>query len=112
MNLSMSETGIWLLTALPLVLLYFSKLKKISKVFSQNNIVFSDFYSISKFHSLKSYKDTIEKYLEFLQSGGRDYPLEVLKIIDVDLNDTKVFESALKDFKNTLDEFKKNYYEK
>ena len=54
----------------------------------------------------------VEKYLEFLQSGGRDYPLEVLKIIDVDLKDTKVFESALKDFKNTLDEFKKNYYEK
>ena len=54
----------------------------------------------------------VERYLEFLQSGGRDYPLEVLKIIDVDLKDTKVFESALEDFKNTLDEFKKIYYEK
>ena len=54
----------------------------------------------------------VEKYLKFLQSGGRDYPLEVLKIIDVDLKDTKVFESALEDFKNTLDEFKKIYYEK
>ncbi len=54
----------------------------------------------------------VEKYLEFLQSGGRDYPLEVLKTIDVDLKDTKVFESALEDFKNTLDEFKKIYYEK
>ena len=54
----------------------------------------------------------VEKYLEFLQSGGRDYPLEVLKIIDVDLKDTKVFESALEDFKNTLYEFKKIYYEK
>ena len=49
---------------------YFSKLKKISKVFSQNNIIFSDFYSISEFHSLKSYKDTIEKYLEFLATSG------------------------------------------
>lgn len=54
----------------------------------------------------------INKYLEFLSSGGRDYPLEVLKIIDIDLKDTKVFESALNDFKNTLDEFKKVYYEK
>lgn len=54
----------------------------------------------------------VEKYLKFLQSGGRDYPLEVLKIIDVDLKDTKVFESAIADFKNTLDEFKKIYYEK
>ena len=53
----------------------------------------------------------VEKYLEFLQSGGRDYPLEVLKIIDVDLKDTKVFDSALEDFKNTLAEFKKIYYE-
>ena len=46
-----------------------------------------------------------EKYLEFLKSGGRDYPLEVLKIIDIDLTDTKVFIEALDMFKETLDEF-------
>ena len=46
-----------------------------------------------------------EKYLSFLKSGGRDYPLEVLKIIDVDLNDTKVFAEAMEMFKETLDKF-------
>ena len=53
-----------------------------------------------------------EKYLEFLSSGGRDYPLEVLKIIDIDLTDTKVFESAMREFENTLEEFRKVYNEK
>ena len=46
-----------------------------------------------------------EKYLEFLKSGGRDYPLEVLKIIDIDLTDTKVIDSAMEMFKETLDKF-------
>ena len=46
-----------------------------------------------------------EKYLEFLKSGGRDYPLEVLKIIDIDLTDTKVFDEAMEMFKETLDKF-------
>ena len=53
-----------------------------------------------------------EKYMEFLSSGGRAFPLEVLKIIDIDLTDKKVFESAMKEFKNTLEEFKKIYNEK
>lgn len=53
-----------------------------------------------------------DKYIEFLSSGGRNYPLEVLKIIDIDLTDTKVFESAMNDFNKTLEEFKKIYYEK
>ena len=53
-----------------------------------------------------------EKYLEFLKSGGKDYPLEVLKIIDIDLTDRKVFESAINLFRETLDNFKKVYNEK
>lgn len=46
-----------------------------------------------------------EKYIEFLKSGGRDYPLEVLKIIDIDLTDTKVFDETLEMFKETLEKF-------
>lgn len=46
-----------------------------------------------------------EKYIEFLKSGGRDYPLEVLKIIDIDLSDTKVFDEAMNMFKETLEKF-------
>ena len=52
-----------------------------------------------------------EKYIEFWSSGGRDYPLEVLKIIDIDLCDAKFFESAMNDFKDTLNQFRKIYYE-
>ena len=46
-----------------------------------------------------------EKYLEFLKSSGRDYPLEVLKIIGIDLTDTKVFDEAMKVFRKTLNQF-------
>lgn len=46
-----------------------------------------------------------EKYIEFLKASGRNYPLEVLKIIDVDLTDTKVFDEAMNVFRRTLDEF-------
>ncbi len=51
----------------------------------------------------------LNKYILFLKSGGRNYPLDVLKIIDIDLNDSKVFVEALNSFKDTLDEFKKLY---
>ena len=46
-----------------------------------------------------------EKYIKFLKTSGRDYPLEVLKIIYVDLKDTKVFDEAMNVFRKTLDEF-------
>ena len=46
-----------------------------------------------------------DKYLEFLSSGGKDDPLEILKIIDVDLTDTKVFEESLTMFKETINTF-------
>ncbi len=48
-----------------------------------------------------------DKYILFLKSGGRDYPLEVLKIIDVDLTDTKVFKEAMSMFESTLEKFSK-----
>jgi oligoendopeptidase F len=46
-----------------------------------------------------------EKYLELLKSGGKDYPLELLKIIDISLDDTKVFDSANEMFNKTLEKF-------
>ena len=52
-----------------------------------------------------------EKYLEFLKSGGRDYPLEILKIIDIDLNNNKVFQDAINSFKEDIELFKKIYNE-
>ena len=58
---------------------------------------------------LNNTPDFKEKYLELLKSGGKDYPLELLKIIDINLDDTKVFDSANKMFNDTLDEFVKIY---
>lgn len=46
-----------------------------------------------------------DKYLEFLKSGGSDDPLEILKVIDVDLSDTKVFDDALEMFDDTINSF-------
>ena len=51
----------------------------------------------------------IEKYLEFLKSGSKDYPLELLKVADVDMNDPKVVESAIEMFDETIDEFIRIY---
>lgn len=45
------------------------------------------------------------QYLEFLSSGGKDDPLELLKIVDVDLTDTKVLQKSLTMFKETVDTF-------
>ena len=58
---------------------------------------------------LNNVEDFKEKYLELLKSGGRDYPLELLKIIDINLDDTKVFDSANEMFNETLEEFSKVY---
>lgn len=49
----------------------------------------------------------VEKYLNFLKSGGSDYPVNELKIADVDVLDSKVIESAFKMFDDTIEEFNK-----
>ena len=54
---------------------------------------------------LKKTPNFKEKYIEFLKSGGRDYPLEVLKIIDVDLTKEDVFKEAFGMFEETLENF-------
>ncbi|MGE5456429.1 MAG: oligoendopeptidase F [Ignavibacteriales bacterium] len=50
-----------------------------------------------------------EKYLEFLKSGSQNYPIELLRIADVDMNDPKVVESAIQMFDETIDEFVRIY---
>ena len=44
-------------------------------------------------------------YLEFLKTGGSDYPLEELKIAGVDLTSPEAVENAMKTFSELLDEF-------
>lgn len=64
-------------------------------------------------HIVKNIKENKEgareKYLEFLKTGGSDYPLNELKIAGVNLDNKEVIESALEMFKNYLEEFKKLY---
>ncbi len=47
------------------------------------------------------------RYLQFLTTGGSDYPLEELKIAGVDLTKPDTVESALRVFAGTLDELEK-----
>jgi oligoendopeptidase F len=54
---------------------------------------------------LKEGDTALEKYLNFLKSGGSDYPLELLKKAGVDMTSPEPIQAALKVFENTLNEF-------
>ncbi len=57
-------------------------------------------------NNIKKQKDNaIENYLKFLKSGNSDHPLELLKIVDVDLTKAYVIENAVNEFSDTLDQF-------
>ncbi len=56
---------------------------------------------------LKGDTKTRDSYLEFLSSGGKDYPLNILKKVGVDMTTPKPIEEALGMFKEKLDELKK-----
>ena len=49
--------------------------------------------------------DALDKYINFLSSGCRKSPLELLKDTDCDLSNSEVFDSAIKIFDDLLDEF-------
>ncbi|MDF2523675.1 MAG: pepF [Clostridiales bacterium] len=53
---------------------------------------------------LKEGKSAVERYVNFLSSGGSDYPLELLKKAGVDLSTPKPVQDALNVFEQTLDE--------
>ena len=48
----------------------------------------------------------VEKYKSFLKAGGSMSPIDILKLVDVDLTTKKPYEKAMKVFKDTLDEIK------
>ncbi|MEG1900472.1 MAG: oligoendopeptidase F [Bacilli bacterium] len=47
----------------------------------------------------------IPKYLEFLKSGNKDEPINILKIAGVDITNPNVIKSAINMFDETIDEF-------
>ena len=55
---------------------------------------------------LNNEKDALNNYLNMLKSGSRQNPLDTLKIAGVDMTDKEVYESAIKMFDETIEEFK------
>ena len=55
---------------------------------------------------LSGEKDIKDKYIEFLSSGGNNYPLEILKKVDVDMTTSTPIEEALSMFSEKLNELK------
>jgi oligoendopeptidase F len=49
-------------------------------------------------------RPAVERYINFLSSGGSDYPLELLKKAGIDLSTPKPVEDAMDVFKEVLDE--------
>jgi len=58
---------------------------------------------------LNNEENALSDYLSFLSSGGRDYPLEELKIAGVDMTEKYVVDSAIDMFKEYLNEFETLY---
>jgi oligoendopeptidase F len=54
---------------------------------------------------LKEGEPALKNYLNFLKSGGSDYPLNLLKNAGVDMSSPAPIEEALKIFEESLDEF-------
>lgn len=54
---------------------------------------------------LKEGKSAVRDYMAFLSSGGSDDPVSLLKIAGVDLTDKRVFDAAMKEFDEVLDQF-------
>ena len=64
---------------------------------------FSAAVSISQ-QILKEGQPAVDRYLKFLKSGGSDYPIELLKIANVDMSTTEPVSNALKLFGSLLDQ--------
>lgn len=58
---------------------------------------------------LKNEENAVKDYLEFLKTGGRDYPVNELKIAGVDISSKEVIESSIEMFNNIIDEFQEIY---
>ena len=50
-------------------------------------------------------KDMLDKYIKFLSTGSNVWPIDAFRILDVDLEDKKVYEEAIKYFDSLLDQF-------
>lgn len=53
----------------------------------------------------------VNKYMKFLSAGGSDSPLNILKLVDIDMTTNEPFKYAMAEFKNTLDQLKELCHE-
>ncbi len=53
-------------------------------------------------------EEAVNKYLDFLKTGGSMYPQEELLVCDVDVSNPKFIEDAMEFFKETIKEFREN----
>ena len=54
-------------------------------------------------------KDILDKYIKFLKVGADKWPIEVFKVLDVDLKDEKIYKSAIEYFNSMIDKFYEIY---
>ena len=54
---------------------------------------------------LNGKEKALENYIEFLSSGGNDFPLEILKKVNIDIVNDDTIDKALEMFRQTLKEF-------
>ena len=54
----------------------------------------------------KNKENALKNYIEFLSSGGSNYPLEILKKVGIDIENDDTIDKALEMFRETLNEFK------
>lgn len=57
-------------------------------------------------------KITSDQYISFLKCGNSVSPLDSLKVTSVDLSNSKVFEEAVSMFDQTIEEFRKIYFDR
>ena len=55
---------------------------------------------------LNSKEGALDNYMKFLSSGGNDFPLEILKKVNIDIANDDTIDKALEMFRETLKEFK------
>ena len=54
---------------------------------------------------LKGDKDTLDKYYEYMKCGSDMWPMDVFKVLGVDLEDKKVYEEAISYFDSLIDKY-------
>ncbi len=56
---------------------------------------------------IKQQPGAVDKYIEFLSSGGSDYPIDILKKAGVDLTTSQAFDQTMDSMVRTMDEVEK-----